>query len=245
MAKYTGNEATEEVVDLQASMDPTRSECVRPTVLDHLHRQMRSKTWRDKYMELHGMITACLVYCTPNVKGEARKILYEEHELYEDYITKNKDKHDSGVDWGTIEESEFMQRYPFLEKVWFLLHDDLMASGHLPWALSYPEKALDSLVYGQLMDKMEEAKMQEELDRIRKNDPMPMFQTGAGEPRPLALPVKGVPKAEVEKLEKDLSGDPAPDASEDGPSDEEMQAAADKIKRQLEALNKRKKQGTP
>jgi len=246
--RYGAADAENEIADAQAAMDPTRSECVRPTVLDHLHRQMRADTWRKKYMELHGIITACLAYASPTVKEQAKKQLHEEHELYEDYITKNKDKHDAGIDWFTIEESEFMQRYPLLERVWFMIHEDLMMSGHLPWALTYPEKALDSQVYGQLMDEMEERKMQAELAKASKSLPGP---TPLGLPPGLmpsreSKPEVTTPKIqdEISKLEKEepKSETPFVDAEVRFMSDKELDGCAETIKKGLMRLSKDKKE---
>jgi len=162
----TADQALDEVADAQASLDPTRSECVRPTILDHFHRWMRAKSLLDKYMELDGLIRACL----PHIQSDrTRKDVLEaldDPSLRGDILTQNADKFFAGVPFGILEANEAYHRYPILASIFDIVQRDLVASGLLPWALSYPEKALDSYIYGQLMQRVEEKR--NESDRIRE-----------------------------------------------------------------------------
>lgn len=178
----TFDQADNEIADAQMALDPTRSECVRPTILDHLHRLMRAKSMTDKYMELEGLIRSTIPHMSdPRATAEVMKLL-DDPTLRQDILTKHADKFFAGVSLGLLEQNECWVRYPLLCDIWIIIQKDLVRSGLLPWALSYPEKALDSYIYGQLMQRVEERRMEAESAREADRN-----RTAFAEARPVPL----------------------------------------------------------
>ena len=151
----TTQQAIDETVDLQASMDPTRSECVRPTILDHFHRWMRSMSMTEKFMELDGLIRACLPHMRDSRAVKEVLDLLDDPILRQDVLTKNADKWFANVPIGVIEMNECWIRYPRLADIWDIVQKDLVRSGLLPWAMTYPERELEGRMLGRLMDEID------------------------------------------------------------------------------------------
>ena len=189
MADDRARQAMNEIVDLQASMDPTRSECVRPTILDHFHRWMRAPSMIDKYMELDGLIRACLPHMgNPRAVADVLERL-DDPILRQDILTKNTDLWLANVPIGVIELNECWVRYPRLADIWDIVQKDLVRSGLLPWALSYPERALDSYIYGRLMERIEEKRLLMEREKFGAERPQPLLpQPVIGRPDEATLP---------------------------------------------------------
>lgn len=163
MAKYSADQAADEVVDAQAALEPTRSECVRPVVLDHVHRWMRAKSMADKFMELDGLIRICLPHMTdPNAVKEVEEALNNSL-LRGDIITKNHDLVLAGIPVSIIEDNECWIRYPFLADVWYMVQKDLTRSSFLPWALQYPDAALEGMTLNRLMEDIEAGEFEKDL----------------------------------------------------------------------------------
>jgi len=179
----TTDQALDEVADAQASLDPTRSECVRPTILDHFHRWMRAKSMTDKFMELDGLIRAC----TPHL-NDPRTIkdvyaLLSNPTLRQDILTKHTDKYLTGVPISVLENNECWTRYPLLADIWDLVQKDLVRSGLLPWALTYPERMLEGQMLNRLLEEIESEvsaqPIREQTPAILSTESMPLLATGA------------------------------------------------------------------
>lgn len=151
----TVTRAMDETVDLQAAMDPTRSECVRPTILDHYHRWMRSMSMSEKYMELDGLIRSCLPHMRDFRAVKEVLDLLDNPILRQDILTKNTDKFLANVPINVLEQNECWIRYPLLADIWDIVQKDLVRSGLLPWAMEYPERVLESRMLGRLMDEID------------------------------------------------------------------------------------------
>jgi len=184
----TTDQALDEVADAQASMDPTRSECVRPTILDHFHRWMRAKSMTDKFMELDGLIRACLPHMTNSQAVKDVLDRLDDPILRQDILTKNADKYLTGVPIGILEMNECWTRYPLLADIWDIVQKDLVRSGLLPWALSYPEKALDSYIYSRLMERVEEKRIAREREKFAAERPPARLPAAIAAPSELATP---------------------------------------------------------
>jgi hypothetical protein len=151
----TANRAVDETVDLQAALDPTRSECVRPTILDHYHRWMRSMSMLEKFMELDGLIRACLPHMSnPRAITDVLERL-DNPNLRQDILTKNADKYLANVPINVLEMNECWVRYPLLADIWDIVQKDLVRSGLLPWAMQYPERMLEGRMLNRLMDEID------------------------------------------------------------------------------------------
>jgi len=151
----TADQALDEVADAQASLDPTRSECVRPTILDHFHRWMRAKSMVDKFMELDGLIRACLPHMSdPRAVRDVMDRL-DDPILKADILRSNSDKYLMGVPIGVLENNECWTRYPILASTWDVVQKDLVRSGLLPWAMQYPERVLEGRMLGRLLDELD------------------------------------------------------------------------------------------
>jgi hypothetical protein len=151
----TADSAMDEVADAQASLDPTRSECVRPTILDHFHRWMRAKDMVDRFMELDGLIRACVPFVSDPRTARDVSAALEAPLLRADILTKNTNLFLSGVPIGILELNEAWVRYPQMCDIWAIVQRDLVRSGLLPWALQYPERALEGRMLGRLMDELD------------------------------------------------------------------------------------------
>jgi len=211
----TTQQAIDETVDLQASMDPTRSECVRPTILDHYHRWMRSMSMTDKFMELDGLIRACLPHMSdPRAVKEVVGLL-DDPILRQDILTKNTDKWLANVPIGVIEMNECWIRYPLLADIWDIVQKDLVRSGLLPWALSYPERALDSYIYGRLMQRVEEKRTESERTREVERDrdtfagaiPIPLLASVQEKDPERTAPQPESTEPDLPRLRKDITLD--------------------------------------
>lgn len=272
MANYGPGDAESEISDAQMAMDPTRSECVRPTILDHYHRWMRAKSMTDKFMELDGLIRACLPHMTdPRAVKEVVGLL-DDPILRQDILTKNTDKFLAGVSVTILEMNECWIRYPLLADIWDIVQKDLVRSGLLPWAMQYPDKILRGAFMQQVVDNIETlnfeagppppARLPESrapdrptptdvteritdlLMRDSQANPrnvvdMRMRTDGDIEPPVVSNIEKHEPMAQV--FIPDLEGTPDEKISEDGPSDDVMDASADAIKDFLEKRKKRVK----
>lgn len=271
MAPYNVDDASNEIQDAQASMDPTRSECARPTILDHFNRYMRAKTMRDKYMELEGLISSCLAYVSdPRVAKEVEELMNDGNpNLSDDFITKRKDMWAAGVDWYTIEENEYRARLRALRAIWYPIHRDLARSGLLPWAMQYPDKILHGAFMQQVVDNIQTFNFEEEVP-IKPRLPEPrepvratptditeritnlLLQEVQPNPRNI-VDMRSRPDTDIEPpvlsnaeprtptrevFVADLEQPPDDKISEDGPSDEVMDASAGAI---MDFLAKRKK----
>ncbi len=257
----TADQALDEVADAQASLDPTRSECVRPTILDHYHRWMRAKSMTDKFMELDGLIRACHPHMGDSKAIKEVLERLDDPNLRQDILTKNADKFIAGVPIGILEMNECWTRYPLLADIWDIVQKDLVRSGLLPWALSYPEKALDSYIYGQLMERVEEKRLAMEREKFAAEQPAPQLPAAIDSPRvPLPsilrdedletrkVPIGPRPEGQdhethmAEQMaalhrEVDCMGDWSPDTL---PVPAEIDAAAEKIKRGLAKIPKKR-----
>ena len=151
----TVTRAMDETVDLQAAMDPTRSECVRPTILDHYHRWMRSMSMTEKFMELDGLIRACLPHMRDFRAVKEVLDLLDDPILRQDILTKNTDKYLANVPISVLEMNECWVRYPLLADIWDIVQKDLVRSGLLPWAMEYPERVLEGRMLNRLMDEID------------------------------------------------------------------------------------------
>jgi hypothetical protein len=177
------NKAENEVSDLQSQMDPTRSECIRPVIMDHIHRYERAKSMTDKYMELEGLITFCIPYM------DDRKLREElEHDMSEDevnfssdFIRNYKSEFVAGISWNVILENEYRRLLPKLRRIWFKVHKSLMRQDLIPWSLTYPEKMLESALMDELMTDLQSGPSAEQAIQIQAGERQMLT---AGEPPP-------------------------------------------------------------
>lgn len=248
MANYGPGDAESEIADAQMAMDPTRSECVRPTVLDHYNRWMRSKSMTDKFMELDGLIRACLPHMSdPHAVKDVLDLL-DDPILRQDILTKNADKYIAGVPIGVLEMNECWVRYPRLADIWGIVQKDLVRSGLLPWAMTYPDKILHGRFMQQLIDKMETFGFEPE-PTSRPQLPQPHEPARAtpiditerltsllmndGDKKTLAIIDAEPREPRVHIPIPDFSQPPGDDDPEEGPSEKEIDAAAEIFKIRL------------
>jgi hypothetical protein len=109
----------------------------------------------EKFMELDGLIRACLPHMTnPRAVADVLERL-DDPNLRQDILTKNADKYLANVPIGVLEMNECWVRYPLLADIWDIVQKDLVRSGLLPWAMEYPERALEGRMLGRLMEEID------------------------------------------------------------------------------------------
>jgi len=171
MGKYSGDDAENEIVDAQFAADSTRLESIRPTVVQLVYKLGRAQDWRAKYMITRGLIVTCLPHVSSSVREKANEILAEEEERFSDFVPKHQNMHDAGNDWGIIQEADFMERLPYIEKVWGLLQHDLGSTNLLQWATTSIEGAIEGQMLNRLMEDLEAA----DFERNLKTASTPVF----------------------------------------------------------------------
>ncbi len=252
----TVGQAQDEIADAQMAMDPTRSECVRPTILDHYHRWMRARSASDKYWELDSLIRACQPHISdPQVARDVQDML-ENQMLRDSPLKKNSDMFLSGrISQGGIEVDECWRRYPMLGDIWNLVQKDLVRSGLLPWAMQYPDKILRSAFMQEIVNNIETLSFeQEELPprpiRELPEQPRPRLSDGRKDPtqeltdlllrdsaakKPLQIDIMPAPPPKP-KLVIDPDA-PVTDADpEEGLTEAELDQAAEQIKKGLRRM---------
>jgi len=152
MAKTDPDQTADQVADLQAQLDQSRSECIRPIIMEHIHRAMRSKSNTDKYHEYHSLCVGCLGYLEDeDLKAEIMRDLEKpETNLSNDFIRCYRAEMKSGVPNYLILENEYARIVPRIVKVWLKVQKALVEQELVPWSLTYPEQ----LVEGSLMDEL-------------------------------------------------------------------------------------------
>ncbi len=151
---YTEEQAANEVSDLQASLDPARSESLKPVIMDHVHRYLRAKSSTDKYMELEGLISFCLPYVRDRtVQLEIENLMStDDYSFSNDFIRNYKSEVTMGVPWNVILENEYRKLIPKVKKLWFKVQTELVKQELLPWSLTYPEKLLESALIDEILN---------------------------------------------------------------------------------------------
>lgn len=146
------DQTADQVADLQAQLDQTRSECIRPIIMEHIHRAMRAKSNTDKYHEYHALCVGCLNYLDDeDLKTEIMKDLEKpDTNLSNDFIRCYKAEMRSGVPNYLILENEYSRLVPRIVKVWLKVQKALVEQELVPWSLTYPEQILE----GSLMDEL-------------------------------------------------------------------------------------------
>jgi hypothetical protein len=152
MSKTDPDQTADQVADLQAQLDQTRSECIRPIIMEHIHRAMRAKSNTDKYHEYHALCVGCLNYLEDeDLKAEIMKDLEKpDTNLSNDFIRCYKAEMRAGVPNYLILENEYSRLVPRIVKVWLKVQKALVEQELVPWSLTYPEQ----LVEGSLMDEL-------------------------------------------------------------------------------------------
>jgi len=146
------DETADQVADLQAQLDQTRSECIRPIIMEHIHRAMRAKSNTDKYHEYHALCVGAISYIEDEeLKLEIMKDLEKpDTNLSNDFIRCYKAEMKSGVPNYLILENEYARLVPRIVKVWLKVKKALVEQELIPWSLTYPEQILE----GSLMDEL-------------------------------------------------------------------------------------------
>jgi hypothetical protein len=211
---------------------------------------MRAKSMTDKFMELDGLIRACLPHM--NDPQAAKRVLdmLNDTALRDDILTKNADKFFAGVPVSVLEMNECWRRYPVLADIWEIVQKDLVKSGLLPWAMQYPDKILHSAFMQQIVNNIETLNFEADSIPIRSNRgrpelaPRPIGGSGSDDQFTRFLLSEGAPKAGTADQTlcalsdsaikptaiPDFSQPPGEDDPVDGPSAEEINAGAATIK---------------
>jgi len=150
MSKTDPDQTADQVADLQAQLDQTRSECIRPIIMEHIHRAMRAKSNTDKYHEYHALCVGAISYIDDEeLKLEIMKDLEKpDTNLSNDFIRCYKAEMKSGVPNYLILENEYARLVPRIVRVWLKVKKALVEQELIPWSLTYPEQLLE----GSLMD---------------------------------------------------------------------------------------------
>lgn len=160
------NQTADQVSDLQAQMDQSRSECIRPVIMDHVHRYMRAKSMTDKYHEMESLITFSLNYVEDeNIKETVLKDLdMADVNFSNDFVRNYKAEMRSGVPWHIILENEYRTLLPRLRRVWMKVQKALVDQELIPWALTYPEKMLEGALIDEVITDIQMQKFRKSAD---------------------------------------------------------------------------------
>ena len=160
------NQTADQVSDLQAQMDQSRAECIRPVIMDHIHRYMRAKSMTDKYHEMESLITFCVNYIDDeNVKDQIMVELDTDVVNFSnDFVRNYKAEVSSGVPWHIIFENEYRKLIPGLRKVWIKVQKALVEQELIPWALTYPEKMLEGALIDEVIADIQMQKFRKSAD---------------------------------------------------------------------------------
>ena len=193
------DESAVQVADLQAQLDQTRSECIRPLIMDHLHRAMRAKSNTDKFHEYQALCIACLSYIEDDeLKNEIVKDLERpDTNLSNDFIRNYKAEMSSGVPNYLILEHEYSKLVPRIVRVWLKVQKALVEQELIPWALTYPENMLKEAFMNELFTIIQ-------MRKFRQSTPIhDVEKKMIGQPEPPMLP-KGM-KTVHQDSEDDLT----------------------------------------
>jgi hypothetical protein len=179
MDEQSYNKAEDEVSDLQNQMNPERSECVRPLIMDHVHRYLRADGMTKKFHELEGLVTFCTPYIEDRKLRESIEAAMESEDLnMPDFIRNYKSENRSGVSWSIVLEGEYARLHPKLRRIWFKVQKALVRQDLIPWSLTYPEKMLESELMNELLSDLQgspgaELRVAEASKQIRSGEPPP------------------------------------------------------------------------
>lgn len=237
-------QTADQIADLQAQMDAARSECIRPIIMEHLHRAMRAKSQTDKYHEYHALCVACLNYIDDeDLKEEIKEDLQRpETNLSTDFIRNYKAEMMSGVPNYLILENEYAKLIPKIVAVWLKVQKALVEQGLIPWALQYPESMLEGAIMDELLSlinarKFREAASLKESERTmaRVPEPMPLTPIEDEDAEEEEPPVRPAPSERIVEPEPDrfTPAEPEPEVPIEEYSDEEIEKGAELLKKLL------------
>jgi hypothetical protein len=139
------------------------TQSVRNLILQNIEDYMNARSNTKKYHTLEGLISFCTDYIADKeVRNKVRlqmteKILNPETDFLNAY--KNQSR---VVPWDIILENEYRKLLPELRDVWFVVHQELVNQGLIPWLLPDPARDLRDRMLRKVIEAIDkEAKKKE------------------------------------------------------------------------------------